>query len=141
MKLRAIIFLLSYLLLLLQPVMPMLDYQLNRGCLSDLFDIKDTSGLLCNCPEKDTAETERPADDFILISDSQVYGHSDAAGNASTDDSSLLDLETYAVFLPLVQPVLMQRFPRKLNPESEPLVLYPQTRPGSIIIPPKTIIG
>lgn len=119
----------------------MLDYQLNRGCLSDLFDLKDTSGLLCNCPEKDTAETERPADDFILISDLQVYGHSDAAGNASTEDSSLLDLETHAVFLPLVQPVLMQRFPRKLNPDSELIMHYPQSRPGNIIIPPQITTG
>lgn len=127
--------------------MPMLDYQLNRGCLSDLFDIKDTSGLLCSCPEKDdgnpivNADSEHFAAGFIFYTDSLDFSHSDTADDAAANDSSLLDLETHAVFLPLIQPVLMQRFPRKLSPASELIMHYPQSRPGNIIIPPQMTTG
>ena len=125
----------------------MLDYQLNRGCLSDLFDIKDTSGILCSCPDKDdgipadNADSEDSVSGFIFFTDGHFISLNDAADDAAARDSSLLDLETHAVFLPLVQPVLMQLFPRKLNPVSELIMHYPQSRPGNIIIPPQITVG
>lgn len=137
----------------------MLDYQLNRGCLSDLFDMKDRTGLMCSCSAQNEGlqnNTESPdVSGFLFFKKAQniIYNQTDAdqsvtysgtevpAENPPVAHQSLLDLESYAVFLPLVQPVLMQRFARKLIPESKAITMHPQTRPDNTIIPPQKTAG
>lgn len=132
----------------------MLDYQLNRGCLSDLFDLNSRSGLLCSCPAEMQGQYPPASSEFTLLKSPvptalvSIYGIAKTGLPATiapspSDDAipsalpALLDLDTHAVFLPLVQPVLLQRFAQKLIPESDPIILRAQTRPDTAILPPR----
>lgn len=131
----------------------MLDYQLNRGCLSDLFDLNARSGLLCSCPAAQEQDSSSNAG-FTLLKPpaapaaAHIYTPAESApvvlpaqtppeNTSSRASGTLLDMDAYAVFLPLIQAIGMQRFAEKLRPVSLPSLLHAQPRPDPAIIPPR----
>lgn len=136
MKYRAIIFLICYLVLLVQPVMPMVQYQLGGGCVSDFFKKTYAVSFPCLCavtaqknvnervsgavaePVSAAEKVSPPASPAPLASllFSTLSYINDAAGNTGqngqehTQIQDLLNLDSHAVFVPLVFNPVINRF-------------------------------
>ena len=129
--------------------MPMLDYQLNHGCLSDVFNIHNRAGLWCSCEKANSERTY--LSDFGALEDTATFSikttyyetdtSTPATGSGDPEEPvfSLLDLDTHAIFLPLIQQLVMQQFARKSTDISGLANLYPQLQPDTIIIPPRNL--
>ena len=142
MKLRAVIFLVCYVVLLVQPVMPMVQYQFNGGCISDFFQKKYAVLVPCLCEINARQTTERDTAKHLLRTRTEVAGqtpgmyHAAAFGalpflvinqhqipeqpagqqpeNIPVQD--LLNLDNHAVFTPMVFN------PKLVRAESENLI-------------------
>lgn len=128
LKFRAIIFLACYLVLLVQPVMPMVQYQLNGGCISDFF-LENYAVLvpcLCELNAKQTSERDitqhklssrtvsagqnsgiHHADKFgalpfLVINQHQISEQPAGQQPENIPVQDLLNLDNHAVFTPMV---------------------------------------
>ena len=132
LKYRVSIFLAIYFFLLLQPVLPMIHFQLGDGCISSFWG-EDTTGIPCICPDYDLDLSDALATADTSDSSSIPLTPEAEKGEESTQ---LLDLESSGIFLPLTDSFSILSQQQSAAHYTAFIVSIPDPAPASGVIPP-----